>query len=116
MNMWRLILNSYLTVSLICNGLLHFLCLGSKIIPNYHLILNVIKAAQSVCKSAQCAFKISRELLYLHHEGRFCCYRRLYDKVEQLPPYFECELSNFRDVLNAYRATFGASLMSLEQQ
>ncbi len=37
--------------------------------------------------------------------------RHLYDKIEQLPPYFECALSNFRDILNAHRATLGASMI-----
>jgi hypothetical protein len=37
-------------------------------------------------------------------------------KIEQLQPYFECALSNFRDILNVHRATLGASMMSLEQQ
>ncbi len=37
-------------------------------------------------------------------------------KIEQLPPYFECALSNFRDILNAHRATLGASMISLEQE
>ncbi len=66
-----------------------------------------------ICSSA---FKIWRKLLYLHHEGRLCCCRRVHDKVEQLPPYFECALSNFRDILNAHRAALGASLMSQEQK
>jgi hypothetical protein len=51
-----------------------------------------------------------------HHEGRMCRSRHLYDKIEQLLPYFECALRNFRYILNAHRATFGASMMSLEQQ
>jgi hypothetical protein len=34
---------------------------------------------------------------------------------EQLTPYFECALSNFRDILIAHRATLGASIMLLEQ-
>jgi hypothetical protein len=55
-------------------------------------------------------------LLYLYHEGRFCCSRRLNEKIEQLPPYFVCVLSNFGDILNAHRAALGASMMSLEQQ
>ncbi len=41
---------------------------------------------------------------------------RLYDKREQLPQYFECALSNFRDILNALRATLGASMISLEPE
>jgi hypothetical protein len=56
-----------------------------------------------------------REQLYLYHEGRLCCSRHLYDKIEQLPKYFECALSNFQDILNAHRATLGASMISLEQ-
>jgi hypothetical protein len=37
MDIWRLIIiNFFETVSLICNGPLKFLCLGSKIIQNYH--------------------------------------------------------------------------------
>jgi hypothetical protein len=32
------------------------------------------------------------------------------------PPYFECELINFRGILNAHRATLGASMMSLKQK
>jgi hypothetical protein len=39
----------------------------------------------------------------------------MYYQIEQLPPYFECALSNFRDILNAHRAPLGASMMSLEQ-
>jgi hypothetical protein len=42
--------------------------------------------------------------------------RHLYDQIEQLPPYFECALSNFQDILNALSATLGASMMLLEQQ
>jgi hypothetical protein len=38
----------------------------------------------------------------------------IYDKIELLLPYFECALSNFRDILNAHRATLGASMISLE--
>jgi hypothetical protein len=37
-------------------------------------------------------------------------------KKEQLPPYFDCALSNSRDILNAHRATLGASMISLEQE
>jgi hypothetical protein len=44
-----------------------------------------------------------------------CCSGHLYDQIEQLPPYFECALINFRDVLNAHRAALGASMMLLEQ-
>jgi hypothetical protein len=40
----------------------------------------------------------------------------LFEKIEQLPPYFESALSTFRDILNVHRATLGASLMQLEQQ
>jgi hypothetical protein len=54
--------------------------------------------------------------IYIYHEGRSCCSGRLYDKIEQLPPYFECALSNFRDILNAHRATLGASMILLEQE
>jgi hypothetical protein len=36
--------------------------------------------------------------------------------VEQLPPYFECTLINSRHILNAHRATLGASMMLLEQE
>jgi hypothetical protein len=79
-------------------------------------ILNALRAAQIISYSAQCAFKIWREQLYLDHEGRLCCSRRLYDKIEQLPPYLECALSNFRDSLNAHSATLGASMISLEQE
>ncbi len=39
-----------------------------------------------------------------------------YEKIEQLPPYFECALSNFRDIFNMHWAVLGASMMSLEQQ
>ncbi len=49
-------------------------------------------------------------------EGLLCYSRSLYDKIEQLPPYFDCALSNFWDILNAQRATLGASLILLEQQ
>jgi hypothetical protein len=37
--------NIFLTVSLICNERVKFLCLGSKIIQNYHF--NALRAAQS---------------------------------------------------------------------
>jgi hypothetical protein len=47
--------------------------------------------------------------------GGLCYSRRVYDKIEQLPPYFEYALSNFREILNAHRATLGASMISLEQ-
>ncbi len=60
--------------------------------------------------------KIWREQLYLYYECRLCCSGRLYDKIEQLPPYFECALSNFQDILNAHRAALGASMISLEQE
>jgi hypothetical protein len=33
--------------------------------------------------------------------------------VEQLPPYFDCALINSQHILNAHRATLGASMMSL---
>ncbi len=55
-------------------------------------------------------------LQYLHHEGRLCCSRHLHDKIEQLPQYSECALSNSRHILNAHEATFGSSMMSLEQE
>jgi hypothetical protein len=35
-------------------------------------------------------------------------------KIEQLPLYFECALSNFQDILNAHRATLGTSVILLE--
>ncbi len=38
-----------------------------------------------------------------------------YDQIDQLPPYFECAVSNFQDILNAHRAALGASMISLEQ-
>jgi hypothetical protein len=37
-------------------------------------------------------------------------------KKKQLAPYFECAFSSFRDILNAHRATLGASLKSLEKR
>jgi hypothetical protein len=37
-------------------------------------------------------------------------------KIEQQQPYFECALSNSQQILNACRATIGASMVSLEQQ
>jgi hypothetical protein len=77
--------------------------------------LNVLRAAKSVSKSAQCAFKIWREQLYYVTKAD-CVALGLYDKIEQLPPYFECALSNFRDVLNVHRASLGASMISLEQE
>ncbi len=36
------------------------------------------------------------------------------EKIEQLPQYFECTLSNYRDILK--KGTLGASLMSLVLQ
>jgi hypothetical protein len=44
------------------------------------------------------------------------CSRHLHDRIEQLLPYFECALSNSRDILNVHRATLGASMISLEQE
>jgi hypothetical protein len=46
-----------------------------------------------------------REQLYFHHKGQLCSSMRLRDKIEQLPPYFECAQSSL-----------GASMMSLEQE
>jgi hypothetical protein len=51
-----------------------------------------------------------------HHESWMYFSRRLNDKIEQLPLFFECALSNSRYILNAHRAKLGASMMSLEQQ
>jgi hypothetical protein len=50
MDIWRLIIEIFLTVTLICNGPVKFLGIGSKIIQNYGIILllNVLRAAQSV--------------------------------------------------------------------
>jgi hypothetical protein len=36
MDIWRLVLNLFLSAPLICVGPLNFLCLGSKIYKNYH--------------------------------------------------------------------------------
>jgi hypothetical protein len=41
---------------------------------------------------------------------------RPHDKTEQLPPYFECAVNGSQQVLNVHRATFGASMILLEQQ
>jgi hypothetical protein len=38
------------------------------------------------------------------------------DKTEHLPPYLECALSNPLHILNAHRATLGASMMSQEKE
>jgi hypothetical protein len=54
--------------------------------------------------------------IYITKADILCCSRRLYDKIEQFLPYFECALSNFQDILNAHRATLGASMKLLEQQ
>ncbi len=40
----------------------------------------------------------------------------LHDKIEQLPPYFECAKSNSQHILNLLRATLGASKISLKQE
>ncbi len=114
MDTWRLILNILLTVSLICKGPVKFLCLASKIIQNYHFSFEYAKSYSKRILICSMGIQIWRELLYLHHEGQLCCSRRLYDKIEQLPPYFECTLSNFPDTLNVHRATLGASMMSPE--
>jgi hypothetical protein len=53
--------------------------------------------------------------IYITKADCFTLGAYIYDKIEQLPPYFECALSNFRDILNAHRATLGASMISLEQ-
>jgi hypothetical protein len=105
------------TVSLICNGPLKFLWLGSKIIQVILLILNALRTTLSVFSSAHRAFKIWRELLYLHHEGRLCCSKCPHDIIEQLPPYlFYNAHWATPDVLNAQKATLGSSMMLLEQQ
>ncbi len=91
----------FLTVSLICNGPLKFLCLGSKIIQNYHFHF---KCAMSCSKRILiCSIHIinMREQLYFHHKGQLCSSMRLHDKIEQLPQYFECAQSStwrFHDV------------------
>ncbi len=54
-----------------------------------------------ICSSA---FKIWRELLYFHHEGWLCCWKRLYDNMEQLPAY-----------LNAHWAISEIFWMRIEQ-
>jgi hypothetical protein len=67
MDIWRLMCNIFLTVSLICIGPVKLFCLGFKTIQNYHFnSLNALRAAQSVSLSAQCAFKI--------YGGSFCIY------------------------------------------
>jgi hypothetical protein len=95
----------FLTVPLICNGPLKFLCLGSKILQDYHFHF---KCAMSCFKRILiCSMRIlnMQEQLYFHHKGQLCSSMRLHDKIEQLPPY-----------LNAHRAALGASMMSLEQE
>jgi hypothetical protein len=113
MDKWHLILNLFLTVSLISRGLLNFLCLGSKIIQNYHFNFEGVKS-----------YKVHPNLLNVHSKyGGSCSIYimkascvALDDKIEQLLQYFERTLSNYRDILNALRGTLGASLMSLVQQ
>jgi hypothetical protein len=82
MDKWHLIIN-FLTVSLICNGPLKFVCLGFKIIQNYPYLINVHSKYGGSCS------------IYVHREGWLCCSRRLHDKIEQLPTYFKCTWSNF---------------------
>jgi hypothetical protein len=74
--------------------------------------LELLKAYPNLL-NAYSKYGVSSSILY--HEGRLCCSRHLSDKIEQLPLYFECALSNFRDIVNAHRATLGASMISLEQ-
>jgi hypothetical protein len=77
-----------LTVSLICNGPLKFLCLGSKIIQNYHFHF---KCAMSCSKRILiCSMRIlnMQEKLYFHHKVQLCSSMRLCDKIEQLPPFW----------------------------
>ncbi len=94
----------FLTVTLICNGPLKFLCLGSKIIQNHHFHF---KCAMSCSKRILiCSTHIlnMREQLYFHHKGQLCSSMHLHDKIEQLPPYFECAQSStwrFHDVARA---------------
>jgi hypothetical protein len=52
------------------------------------LILNSLRAALSISESAQCPFKILRELFYLHNEGWICCSSCPHDEIKQLTPYF----------------------------
>ncbi len=45
-----------------------------------------------------------QEKLYFHHKGQLCSSMCLHDKIEQLPPYFECAQSSiwrFHDVARA---------------
>jgi hypothetical protein len=56
-----------------------------------------------------------RELLYfIIRAGCVALGAILFDKIEQLPPYFECALSNCRYIFNEYRATLGTSMFLLE--
>jgi hypothetical protein len=81
-DIWRLILKFCLTFSLIFNGPLKFLCLGSKIIQNYHFHF---KCAMSCSKRILvCSM---REQLYFHHKGQLCSSMRLHKKIMQLPPF-----------------------------
>jgi hypothetical protein len=77
----------FLTVSLICNGPLKFLCLGSKIIQNYNFHF---KCAMSSSKRILiCSMRIlnMREQLYFQHKVKLCSSMHLRYKIEQLPPF-----------------------------
>ncbi len=53
-----------------------------------------------------CSMRIlnMREQLYFHHKGQLCSSMRLHDKIERLPPFFECAQSStwrFYDIARA---------------
>ncbi len=86
----------------------------------------MFRASQGISWSAQCAFKIWRVLLYLHHEGRLCCFRCLYDKIkaahaifcmriEPLLRHFECAKSYTWCFLDVARATKRCTKLGISQ-
>jgi hypothetical protein len=115
MDMWLLIITFFNSVF---NFILVFrvLILDSKIIQNYHFNFECAKSSSKRILICSIGIQNMMGAALFHHEGWMCCSRCLYDKIEQLPPYFECTLSHFRHILNVHRATLGTSMMSLEPQ